>query len=324
MPKSAAGGNFLDKMPQEGLAIIESKSKVRYSRSRANDSRVSTDAPLSNSLPSNNSFDMQQIAASLEERLLSNEPNQNEKTAKVTTPAPSQQMRKVYYESPKKQYDFQKMMHSRVSCQSASYDGPPIPPPVVEKESEVTKDTELPSTEDIQPPPLAQKQTKDKEPIEEPSFVAFMAPTPKRWVALREPAWAGSTHKKYLDFPIPLLTTILLRTSIQLFSYFISNNLLPFGLKAISNSSEEADAFIAIDDEPVSPVFNATYYDPEGDILILEALLNNDPLPHPNYGEYLPELQKDLKVVEPKTSSLEYATSYEPKDEFFLTRAELK
>ncbi|GJX14774.1 reverse transcriptase domain-containing protein [Tanacetum coccineum] len=28
---------------------------------------------------------------------------------------------------------------------------------------------------------------------------------------------------------------------------------------------EEADAFIAIDDEPVSPVFNATYYDPEGD-----------------------------------------------------------
>ncbi|GKD74178.1 reverse transcriptase domain-containing protein, partial [Tanacetum coccineum] len=51
-------GNFLDKMPQEGLAIIESKSKVRYSRSRASDSRVSTDAPLSNSLPYNNSFDM--------------------------------------------------------------------------------------------------------------------------------------------------------------------------------------------------------------------------------------------------------------------------
>ncbi|GKG47615.1 hypothetical protein Tco_0507100 [Tanacetum coccineum] len=29
-----------------------------------------------------------------------------------------------------------------------SYDGPPIPPPVVEKENEVTKDTELLSTED--------------------------------------------------------------------------------------------------------------------------------------------------------------------------------
>ncbi|GJV02692.1 reverse transcriptase domain-containing protein [Tanacetum coccineum] len=53
--------------------------------------------------------------------------------------------------------------------------GPPIPPLVVEKESEVTKDTELPSTEDIQPPQLVQEQTKDKEPIEEPSFVANKA-----------------------------------------------------------------------------------------------------------------------------------------------------
>ncbi|GKF91048.1 hypothetical protein Tco_0274749, partial [Tanacetum coccineum] len=51
-----------------------------------------------------------------------------------------------------------------------SYDGPPISPPVVEKESEVTKDTELPSTEDIEPPSLVQEQTKDKEPIEEPSI----------------------------------------------------------------------------------------------------------------------------------------------------------
>ncbi|GKF12233.1 hypothetical protein Tco_0050159 [Tanacetum coccineum] len=59
----------------------------------------------------------------------------------------------------------------------------------------------------------------------------------------------------------------------------------------------------------------ATYYDPEGDILILEALLNNDPLPPPNQGDYLPGIQKDLKVVEPKKSSIDYAVSYEPKNE---------
>ncbi|GKD00334.1 hypothetical protein Tco_1170608, partial [Tanacetum coccineum] len=57
----------------------------------------------------------------------------------------------------------------------ASYDGPPIPPPVVEKEPEVTKDTELLSTEDIQPP-LVQEQTKDKEPIEEPSLAQNSKP----------------------------------------------------------------------------------------------------------------------------------------------------
>ncbi|GJT32260.1 reverse transcriptase domain-containing protein [Tanacetum coccineum] len=108
------------------------------------------------------------------------------------------------------------------------------------------------------------------------------------------------------------------------------NNPSPYFDPIVSNSSptltpfdesdfllfEEADAFIAIDDEPVSPVFNATYYDPEGDILILEALLNNDPLPSLNQGDYSPGIQKDLKVVEPKESSLE------PKDE--IPEVELK
>nr|GEV25030.1 reverse transcriptase domain-containing protein [Tanacetum cinerariifolium] len=37
---SAAGGNFLDKIPRECLSIIKSKSKVRYSRSRVTDSRT--------------------------------------------------------------------------------------------------------------------------------------------------------------------------------------------------------------------------------------------------------------------------------------------
>nr|GEZ45146.1 hypothetical protein [Tanacetum cinerariifolium] len=65
---SAAGGNFLDKIPRECLSIIKSKSKVRYSRSRTTDSRANTNAPLSSYLPSN-SFDLQQIAASLEDKL---------------------------------------------------------------------------------------------------------------------------------------------------------------------------------------------------------------------------------------------------------------
>ncbi|GJT57775.1 reverse transcriptase domain-containing protein [Tanacetum coccineum] len=80
---------------------------------------------------------------------------------------------------------------------------------------------------------------------------------------------------------------------------------------------EEADAFIAIDDEQISTEIDATYYDPEGDILILEALLNNDPLPpQPNQGDYSPGIQKDLKVVEPQKCS------HEPKVE--LPEVELK
>nr|GEU94415.1 reverse transcriptase domain-containing protein [Tanacetum cinerariifolium] len=45
---SAAGGNFLDKIPRECLSIIESKSKVRYSRSRVTDVRTNANATLSN------------------------------------------------------------------------------------------------------------------------------------------------------------------------------------------------------------------------------------------------------------------------------------
>ncbi|GJT45793.1 uncharacterized mitochondrial protein-like protein, partial [Tanacetum coccineum] len=52
-------------------------------------------------------------------------------------------------------------------------------------------------------------------------------------------------------------------------------------------------------------------------------LLNSEPLPPlPNQGNYFPENQRDLKVVEPKKSSLEYAASYEPKDE--IPEVELK
>ncbi|GJT07526.1 hypothetical protein Tco_0841988 [Tanacetum coccineum] len=296
-----------------------------------------------------------------------------------------------------------------------SYDGPPIPPPVVEKESEVTKDTELPSTEDIQPQ-LVQEQTKDKEPIEEPSFVANKAkpnlPYPSRLAKekIREkddilaskfmeifrnlhfelsfadalihmPKFAPMFKKmlnnkdklieltktplnencsavvlkklpeklgdpgRFLipcDFSefdsylaladlgasinlMPLSiwkklqlsglteTKMISQEVLGIFRFVAVNNLS--GLQSIVSTSsptltpfdesdfllfEEADAFIAIDDEPVSLVFNATYYDPKGDILILEALSNNDPIP--NQTEDYSRNSKDLKVVE-QTSS---------------------
>nr|GFB19758.1 reverse transcriptase domain-containing protein [Tanacetum cinerariifolium] len=47
----AAGGNFLDKMPRECLCIIESKSKVRYSRNKHVVSKVSTTASTSGISP---------------------------------------------------------------------------------------------------------------------------------------------------------------------------------------------------------------------------------------------------------------------------------
>nr|GEW03012.1 reverse transcriptase domain-containing protein [Tanacetum cinerariifolium] len=69
-----------------------------------------------------------------------------------------------------------------------------------------------------------------------------------------------------------------------------SPTLTPFG-----NSDfllEEVDAFLALEDDPTSREVDQSYLDTEGDILLLEAFLNDDPsLPPPNQGNYLP---KDL------------------------------
>nr|GEW78884.1 reverse transcriptase domain-containing protein [Tanacetum cinerariifolium] len=210
---SATRGNFLDKIPRDGLSIIESKSKVRYSRSRVTDSRVSTNAPpLSSSSPFN-SFDLQQIAASLEDKLDIRmnrfEKSLNDMKAFVTPSAPikvveeknQQEFQKGFK---RKQEEFQNMMmnfmqnlnnnkasslsslpsntipnprnkaKARTTRSGNSYDGPPIPSLVVENEPEATKDTELPSTKNIQPPSV-QVSEKDKKLVDEP----FVVPKPK-------------------------------------------------------------------------------------------------------------------------------------------------
>nr|GFC28582.1 hypothetical protein [Tanacetum cinerariifolium] len=71
------------------------------------------------------------------------------------------------------------------------------------------------------------------------------------------------------------------------------------------DSQEVGRRFYRIDDEPISSNIDATYYDPEGDILILEALLNNDPEPLSNPKDFFLTLHKDLKVIEPKNQSFE-------------------
>nr|GFB01034.1 reverse transcriptase domain-containing protein [Tanacetum cinerariifolium] len=65
---------------------------------------------------------------------------------------------------------------------------------------------------------------------------------------------------------------------------------------------EEADAFLGLEDDPDSPKINPFYYDLEGDILLLEAILNSEPSPPlPNHEQYLPSYKKELKVCEAKT-----------------------
>nr|GFC18815.1 hypothetical protein [Tanacetum cinerariifolium] len=57
-----------------------------------------------------------------------------------------------------------------------------------------------------------------------------------------------------------------------------------------------------LEDDPDSPKINPFYYDPEGDIILLEAILNSEQLPPiPNHKQYMPSYKKELKVCEAKT-----------------------
>ncbi|GJX82659.1 hypothetical protein Tco_0332140 [Tanacetum coccineum] len=113
------------------------------------------------------------------------------------------------------------------------------------------------------------------------------------------------------------------------FNVIASGNLTPYYDPIISTSSptltpfgdsdfllEEVDAFLALEDDPTSPEVDDSYYDPEGDILLLEAFLNDPSLTPPTQGNYLPEIRKELKVCEAKNdkSSIDEPPEVELKD----------
>nr|GEX53535.1 reverse transcriptase domain-containing protein [Tanacetum cinerariifolium] len=92
--------------------------------------------------------------------------------------------------------------------------------------------------------------------------------------------------------------------------------------RALIDVFKEVDAFLAIEDDPTSPEVNQSYLDPEGDILLLEAFLNDDPsLPHPTQGNYLPEVHKELNICEAKSDK---SSIDEPPEEFTFKVIDIK
>nr|GEX73088.1 reverse transcriptase domain-containing protein [Tanacetum cinerariifolium] len=77
------------------------------------------------------------------------------------------------------------------------------------------------------------------------------------------------------------------------------------------------DAFLALEDDPTSSEVDHSYFDPEGDILLHESFLNDDPsLPLPTQGNYLPRVRKELKIYEATNdkSSIDEPPEVELKD----------
>nr|GEV48085.1 reverse transcriptase domain-containing protein [Tanacetum cinerariifolium] len=209
------------------------------------------------------------------------------------------------------------------TCSGTAYQGPTIPTTsssllsVVERETEVTKDTVPPtnneSTKNVQPLVVQTKTTiLNSEPV--------VAPIISRPIGVTEDVFVKvGTFYFSVDFVVvdfnsnPRVPLILersfLKTERALIDVFEGELTLRVGKEAItfkiptpyydpivSTSAptltpfgdsdfllEEVDAFLALEDDSTSPEVDQSYFDPEGDILLLEAFINDDPsLPPPN------------------------------------------
>nr|GEX63803.1 reverse transcriptase [Tanacetum cinerariifolium] len=219
-----------------------------------------------------------------------------------------------------------------------AYQGPTIPttssssPQVVERETEVTKDTLPPtnngSTNDVQPPVIqVETSVPNSEPIiapvAEPVVTLVSAPKPNQKPSIPYPVTfnldqTSRYSANYNDMTVNRIDVIDMACEeysqevLDFSDVIMSGNPTPYYDPIVSTSYptltpfgdgdfllEEVDAFLALENDATSPEVDQSYYDLEGDILLLEAFFNNDPSP-PNQGMYLPQVQKELKICEAK------------------------
>nr|GEW36318.1 reverse transcriptase domain-containing protein [Tanacetum cinerariifolium] len=203
---------------------------------------------------------------------------------------------------------------------------------VVERETEATKDTVHPtnnrSTEDVQPlVVLTESPTLNSKPI--------ICPINESVASQKFPEKLGDPNKFLIlcDFPrmAECLALADLGGSINLMPLFMWNKLslpdlsptcmtLKLASRSVSRSvgvAEDVFVKVGIFHFPADLVVVDFDADPRGNILLLEAFLNDDPsLPPPNQGNYLPEVRMELKICKAKSDkySIDQPLEVELKD----------
>ncbi|GJT01676.1 reverse transcriptase domain-containing protein [Tanacetum coccineum] len=178
-----------------------------------------------------------------------------------------------------------------------AYQGPTIPttsyspPKVVERETEVTKDTVPPtdngSAKNVQPLVV---QVQPQVPNSELVVAPVSAPMPNQKLSIPY----SSNYDDMMANRIDVIKMACGESSQEVLGFsdvITSGNPTPYYDPIISTSSPT-----------LTPFEDSDFLLEEGDILLLEAFLNDDPsLPPPTQGNYLPEIRKELKVYEAKT-----------------------
>nr|GEV00905.1 reverse transcriptase domain-containing protein [Tanacetum cinerariifolium] len=328
---SAAGGNFLDKMPRECLAIIESKSKVRYSCNMPVVSKVSTNTSTSGISP-----DVAELK-DMVKALLLDKKSQNQSPAPVkaveescVTYGGTHSYRNCPATDGNVYRDNIQEFVSQASAVNYNQGNTSYRPSMMSNQIQPPGDpgkflipcdflgmaeclalADLSASINLMPfsvwkrlslydlTPMCMTLELADHSISHPVRVAedvyvkvggltFNLDQTSRYSA----NYSNMTAKRidvidmaceeYSQEVLGFSDTISSGNPTLYYDLIVSTTsltLTPFG-----NSDfllEEVDAFLAIEDDPTSPEFYQPYLDPEGDILLLEALLNDDLSPPP-------------------------------------------
>nr|GEY29279.1 reverse transcriptase domain-containing protein [Tanacetum cinerariifolium] len=229
---------------------------------------------------------------------------------------------------------------------------PSFLPKVMENEPEATKDTMHPtnngSTKDVKPLVVQSKSLilnsePVNSPITEPVNSPVSAPRPNLRPSILYPSRLQdqklrdkANDQQLADRSISCLDGVAEDVYIKVgeLTLRVGKEAITFNLDQTSRYSANYNDMTAkridvIDmaceeySQEVMGFFDVTvgvdqsYVDSEGDILLLQAFLNDDPsLPPPNQGNYLPEVRKELKICEAKSdkSSIDEPPEVEHKD----------
>ncbi|GJY28175.1 reverse transcriptase domain-containing protein [Tanacetum coccineum] len=234
-----------------------------------------------------------------------------------------------------------------------AYQGPTIPttssssPKVVERKTEVTKDTVSPtingSTKDVQPQVVQiQPHVPNSKPVVAP--VSAQMPNPKPSILYPSRRNDERCHEKAndqieklyeifkdLSFEISLTDALILMpkfastlkalnlvTKIKLSECIETAVNMSTVQRYSSNYDDMTTNRIDVIEMACEDYSQEVlgFSDTRGDIFVLKSFLNDDPLPPPTQGNYLPEIRKELKVCEAKTdkSSIDEPPEVELKD----------
>nr|GEV52134.1 reverse transcriptase domain-containing protein [Tanacetum cinerariifolium] len=323
---SAAGGNFLDKIPRDYLRIIESKSKVRHSRNKSVVSRVSTNTSSTNItqfpevaaltdavkdlLRQNKSLTPAFIKA-VDDRCVTcgglnpyynctatdgnafkdNIQEYVSAAANTTSTSGSGPLPSNTIANPRGD------LKAITTRSVVSYDGPPIPPPfsslpeVVERVPEVTKDTMQPKLtlrvdDEAITFKVGQTSKYSYNDVDSINRIDVIDVACEEYV---QEVLGFSDNSKSGNST--LISNLIIALS--------SPSLTPF--EGGDFILEEIEACLT--SKSIPPRIDDTNFDPEGDIRLLEKLLNDDPSSSP-----LPPILIDPQDQEKTTFTCPYGT----------------